>query len=170
MKKSVLLAAMVLLSISNIHAQSRKQGEWHQRMMSEKIAFITTELELTPEEAQVFWPVYNQLANKKHEFHKTVKDSYAALTKALKEGTVSEKEIDRLLDEYVAAKQAQKEAGKGDVAEFRKVLPGKKVAKLYIAEEDFRRHHIRNMKGGHQDNGTRCPTDRQGKGKPGSRR
>ncbi|MCI6428352.1 MAG: hypothetical protein MR809_05660, partial [Rikenellaceae bacterium] len=27
---------------------------------------------------------------------------------------------------------------------YRKVLPAKKVAKLYVAEENFRRQHIRN--------------------------
>ena len=60
------LAAFALLSLSNIQAQSKKCS-WHDKMMSEKIAFITTELELTPEEAQVFWPVYNQIAKEKFE-------------------------------------------------------------------------------------------------------
>ena len=43
-------------------------------------------------------------------------------------------------------------AGKGEVDKYRKVLPGKKVAKLYVAEEKFRRQHIRNL-GGHKPQG-----------------
>ena len=116
--------------------------------MSEKIAFITMELSLTPEEAQVFWPVYNKIEQKKQEAQKTVSASYKALREALKSETATDKEIDKLLDEYLAAKQAHRDLNKGDVAKYRKVLPSKKVAKLYIAEEKFRRQHIRNFKNG----------------------
>ena len=41
---------------------------------------------------------------------------------------------------------AQKENGKNDAAQYRKVLSSKKVAKLYIAEESYRRHQINRMK------------------------
>ena len=161
------IAAFTMITLSsNINAQGPKPGSWQDKVMAEKIAFITMALELTPEEAQVFWPVYNQIDAQKKESQKAVKEAYKALTKALEEGTATDKEIDKLLDSYIAAKQAQKEVGKGDVAKFRKVLSSKKVAKLYIAEENFRRHHIRNMKGGHQGKGPGNGTA----GKPGPRR
>ena len=137
--------AMIAFS-SSINAQAPKQGKWQERVMAEKIAYFTAALELTPEEAQVFWPVYNQIDAAKKELQKNVREAYKALNQALEEGTASDKEINALLDKYLAAKQVQKESGKGDVQQFRKVLPAKKVAKLYIAEEDFRRDHIRNMK------------------------
>ena len=159
---AAIAAFMIFTATSS--AQPKEKNNWHQKMQSEMIAFITAELELTPEEAQVFWPVYNQIEAGKKDLQKAVRDSYKALTKALEEGTASDKEIDSLLDTYLAAKQKQKESGKGDVQKFRKVLPSKKVAKLYIAEENFRRHHIRNMKApqghGHKD----------GNGRPGPRR
>ena len=85
-----------------------------------------------------------------------------------------------MLDDYLAAKQAHKEAGKDDADRYRKVLPAKKVVKLYIAEENFRRHHIRNFKGGHhghggaghpaQGNGSGRTSQGQSGGKPGARR
>ena len=144
------LAAFALLSISNAQAQpQRPNNGWQERMQSEKIAFLTTELNLSPEEAQVFWPVYNKIAAEKKELNKAVRTSYKALLEALNSDTVTDKEIDKLLDDYLAAKQANKEAGKGDVKEFRKVLPSKKVAKLYVAEEKFRRNQLQRMKGNH---------------------
>lgn len=171
-------AAFALLSITS-YAQP-KGGNWKERMMSEKIAFITMELSLTPEEAQAFWPVYNQISQKKQESQKAVTASYRALLEALKSDTATDKEIDKLLDEYLAAKQAHKEFGKGDAAKYRKVLPAKKVAKLYVAEENFRRHYIRNFKGGHhghggaghpaQGNGSGRTSQGQSGGKPGARR
>ena len=142
------VAAFAIISVSSAFAQPNKQN-WHEKMMSEKIGYLTAELELTPEEAQAFWPVYNKIAEKNREQNKAVGEAYKALTLALKEGTASDKEIDKLLDEYLAAKQSQKENGKNDVAQYRKVLPGKKVAKLYIAEENYRRHQINRMKPQH---------------------
>ena len=142
------VAAFAIISVSSAFAQPNKKN-WHEKMMSEKIGYLTAELELTPEEAQVFWPVYNKIAEKKKEQNKAVGEAYKALTQALKEGTASDKEIDKLLDQYLVAKQAQKENGKNDAAQYRKVLPSKKVAKLYIAEENYRRHQINRMKPQH---------------------
>lgn len=141
------VAAFAMIAFtSSINAQAPKQGKWQERVMAEKIAYITVALELTPEEAQVFWPVYTQIDASKKELQKNVRAAYKALNQALEEGTASDKEINSLLDTYLAAKQAQKESGKGDVNQYRKVLPAKKVAKLYIAEEDFRKNQLRDMK------------------------
>ena len=180
MKNFAIMAVLALLSFSNIQAQQKQKCNWQEKMMSEKIAFITMELQLTPEEAQVFWPVYNQINQKNKEAQKAMNKAYRAMVKALEEGTVSDKELNALLDDYLAAKQAHKEAGKGDADQYRKVLPAKKVAKLYVAEENFRRQHIRNFKGGHkgpggagcpaQGNGSGRPTQGQGGGKPGAKR
>jgi Spy/CpxP family protein refolding chaperone len=148
-------AAIALFSctFSDILAQSKDKNNWEERFMSEKIAFITVELELTPEEAQVFWPVYNQISKQKKEAHWAVAESYNALKQALDEGKKSDKEIDKLLDAYLESKQALKTTGENEADKFRKVLPSKKVAKLYVAEEKFRRSQIRNMKNGHHHGG-----------------
>lgn len=144
---AVAFAAFALLSVSSLQAQPKKGDGWREKIQSEKIGFITAELNLTPEEAQVFWPVYNQIAAEKRELQKKVKETYAALQKALKDETSNEKDINKLLDEYLAAKEAVQNAAKQDVVKYRKVLSGKKVAKLYVAEEKYRRQSIRNLGG-----------------------
>ena len=140
------VVAFAIIAVSNALAQHPEKQSWHDKMMSEKIGYLTAKLELTPEEAQAFWPVYNKIAEKNKEQNKAVAEAYKALTQALKEGTASDKEIDKLLDNYLAAKENQKENGKNEAAEYRKVLPSKKVAKLYVAEESYRRHQINRMK------------------------
>ena len=139
-------AAFALLSISNVQAQSKKEG-WQDKIQSEKIGFLTVELNLSPEEAQVFWPVYNEIATAKKALQEKVRESYKALITALNEDIATDKEIDKLLDEYLAAKRAVQDAGKDNAAKYRKVLSSKKVAKLYVAEEKFRRQNIRSLKG-----------------------
>lgn len=143
---TAVLAASVLFSAAS-DAQPKGKRDWHEKMKSEKIAFITTELELTPEEAQVFWPVYNQIAEEARKSNKTAAEAFKALTDALEDKAATDDQINKLLDEYLAAKLAKKDSEKSEVEKYRKVLPAKKVAKLYTAEEKFRRHHIRNFKG-----------------------
>ena len=144
---AVALAAFAILSVSSVQAQPKKDADWQDKIKSEKIGFITGELNLTPEEAQSFWPVYNKIAEEKNELQKKVKEAYGALLKALKEDTASEQEINKLLDNYLAAKQSVQDAGKQDAQKYRKVLSGKKVAKLFVAEEKYRRQSIRNLAG-----------------------
>ena len=46
-----------------IFSQEKNQinkAERHKRMKSRKIAFISDQLNFTPDKAQVFWPIYNQ--------------------------------------------------------------------------------------------------------------
>ena len=67
MKKTIAIiaAAMAFMCINiNAFANQRCEEDWKERIMSEKIAFLTVEVGLTPEEAQVFWPVYNQVDRK----------------------------------------------------------------------------------------------------------
>ena len=57
--------------------------------MQEKIAFFTTEMNLTQEEAQNFWPVYNQFCKEEHEAQKLIMTTYKDLNEAIESGTRS---------------------------------------------------------------------------------
>lgn len=118
--------------------------DWKQKMMSEKIAFLTAEMDLTPEEAQVFWPVYNEVNKRSDEAMHKVFGTFKALEQALNEGK-SEKEVQKLLDQYLKALDMQKETNSEAAEKYKKVLPAEKVARLYVGEERFRRQHIRRL-------------------------
>ena len=161
---AVALAAFALFSLST-NAQPKAHNNWQERMMSEKIAFITSELDLSPEEAQAFWPVYNQIAKDQAVKQKNVKEALNALKQALTEGKDS-KEIDKLLDKYLMAKQENNINCKEFADKYRKVLSSEKVAKLYLSEEKFRRMHIKNLGAPKGNGGHGKPHD----GKPSGRR
>ena len=136
---------MALMCISiNTFANKKCEGDWKERIMSEKIAFLTVEVGLTPEEAQIFWPVYNQVEQGKDEAIKQTIHAYRELNKAVEEGK-STKETSALLDNYLAAQKNLREYENGIADKYKKVLPADKVAKLYVAEEKFRRQQIRNL-------------------------
>lgn len=145
---ALVIAVVALASSATAYAQPEKgPGEdWKKKMMSEKVAFFTVELDLTPAEAQKFWPVYNQIDKEKDEANAAVFMSYIELEKAIKEKK-TEKEISNLLDKYIDALDMQGEINTKADEKYRKVLPVAKVAKLYVSEEEFRRQYIRRLRG-----------------------
>ena len=139
-----IIATMTCMSIS---AQAHRGEEWKEKMKAEKIAFLTLEIGLTPEEAQVFWPVYNQVEKEKDEAMFSMIRAHKEMVKAIEEKK-SEKEISTLLDKYLDAQKKLNEIENGIAARYKAVLPVEKVAKLYVAEENFRRQQIRKLHGG----------------------
>ena len=142
---TLILALGAFLGTANMASAHRGCSEdWKQRMKSEKIAFLTSEVDITPEEAQSFWPVYNAVNKKKDAALQTVFQAHKALEQAINENK-SEKEINTLLEQYLEAQENQREVENDAAQEYKKVLSTKKVAKLYLAEEKFRRQHIRRL-------------------------
>lgn len=146
----IIASVLLLTSAISAFAEERFQDNWKEKIMSEKIAFLTMEMGITPEEAQVFWPVYNQVDKERDEAIRRVFRSYKDVEDAVAAGK-GEKELNKLLDEYLAALKAQGEVEQKAYKDYAKVLPTEKLAKLYVAEEKFRRHHIRKLHGGGSD-------------------
>lgn len=144
---ALIVAAAAASAATSAYAQDNSREDWKKKMMSEKVAFLTVELDLTPEEAQTFWPVYNKIDKVRDEAQHAVFKSFFDLEKALNDKK-SSKEIDNLLRNYIDALEKQKEIDNDALEDFKKVLPTEKVARLYISEEKFRRQFIRRLQGG----------------------
>ncbi len=145
MRHITIIAAMMLAFTVSASAHRNCDGDWKEKIMSERIAFLSVELGLTAEEAQTFWPVYNEVNKEKDAAMHCVFKAYRELNEALK-AEKSEKEISALLEKYLTAQELQRKVDGKAAEKYRKVLPEEKVAKLYIGEEKFRRQHIRKMK------------------------
>ena len=146
MKRTIyIFTALVLMLASAVSALAEEN--WKEKMMSEKIAFLTMEMGITPEEAQVFWPVYNQIDKERDEAMRKVFGSFKAMEDAISAGK-SEKDISKLLEDYLEALDKQGDIEKKAYQAYSKVLPVAKLAKLYVSEEKFRRQHIRKLHGG----------------------
>ena len=141
MRKVLIIATM--LACFGISAQAHKGcgKDWKDKMNSEKIAFLTAEMDITPEEAQVFWPVYNQVEKEKDAAFEEVIKTYKALSAAVEQNA----EISKCLDAYLKAQEKMRETDNNAAEKFKAVLPVEKVAKLYLGEEKFRRQHIRKL-------------------------
>lgn len=138
------LAALMFTFTGTASVHKRCSEDWKEKMMCERIAFLSVELDLTQEEAQEFWPVYNEVCKAKNNARDKVFRAFKALETAVKSGK-AEKEIEKLLKDYDNATEAQDAAEKEADEKLRKSLSPTKLAKLYIGEEKFRRQHIRKL-------------------------
>lgn len=149
MKK--LAIAVLALAVSTVSFAQQKAPD-HKRFEAEKAAFITEQLELTPEEAQLFWPVYNKVQGEQRDAFREVRARKRALRDAVKAGK-PDAEISRLLEDWLSAEGSMKNPMYEHRAEFRKILGESKTAKLYLSEEAFRNRAIRNLAGGGKNAG-----------------
>ena len=124
--------------------EEQRKKDW-ERLQAEKIAFITQELDLTPEEAQVFWPVYNQCWKEVLASHKATREAFAGIRGKQAEG-LTDKEMEKKLDAYIQASTRSNQVLADWYPKFKQVLPIRKVAKLYQAEEAFQQRMINNLR------------------------
>lgn len=137
----------IWITCPSADAQPNPQENWKEKMESVKIAFLTTEIGLTPTEAQKFWPIYNSVNEELDKAVYSTFSSYMELEKAINEKK-SDKEISKCLERYLDAMESQNEIRQESVEKYRKILPDTKVAKIFVAEEKFRRQHIRMLQHG----------------------
>ena len=157
MKKVIsVLCALVVLSMGAF-AQGpqgpRRGGDngWRERVRAEKVAFLTEEIDLTESEAQVFWPIYNEIQKSQRDGFEAVKNAYDAMAKGVEEKK-SSKEMEKLVKAYIDAKEKNEGIETKYLNKLLKVLPAEKVARYYVAEEKFRHQQIGRLGNGNFPN------------------
>jgi 4-amino-4-deoxy-L-arabinose transferase-like glycosyltransferase len=119
MKKYLLLIIAIFGSFSFVAAQNGRQ----EKIQALKVAFITQRLQLTPAEAEKFWPVYNQFENE------------------IRQVRVNNRNGDVLDNE-----QKVLDIRKKYRPTFESILGAERLNGLYKAERDFRNVLIQRLK------------------------
>jgi len=157
-KKSALqMFILFSLWMVNVVAQPGGGGppsaEKKEEIEAMKVAFLTRKLELTPDEAKVFWPVYNQYQDELDKLREARRQQRKSNKDDME--TMSDKDLEKIVDGEIVFRQSELDILKKYNSQFKSVLPMKKVAKLYRAEEDFKRELLQRIqererpKGGH---------------------
>jgi len=115
-----------------------------EQIQVERIAYFTEKIGLTAEEAQVFWPVYNEMDNKRTALFE---ERAAIIRKFMDDSSkMNDKQIEEHLNRLVAIQQQEMELPGEYDARFRKVLTARKVMNLYVAEMGFRNYLLQTMR------------------------
>lgn len=140
----LLIPTLLCITWFCINVNAQGDGSKRENIESMKIAYLTKKLNLTSEEAQKFWPVFNQFTNEldavKSNRRKTIRNAKEDFDQ------LSDKEVEKVVDGDLVFRQQELDIVKKYHNQFKQVLPIKKVAMLYRAEDDFKKELIEKIK------------------------
>lgn len=120
------------------------QGPRKERLAAYKVAYITQKLQLTPEEAQKFWPVYNEYQEKLEKITRATR--MEARQKWLHLDELTDAEIKALIQAYSDRKNQELDLFEEYNEKFMTVLPVRKVAELYLAEKQYKKEMLQKLR------------------------
>lgn len=137
--KRIYILVVFLLTTFVVAAQEGEDNipqdpKVREKINAARVAYITERLGLTPEEAEKFWPLYREYANKQRELKQQ-------FNTAKKEG----KPADELLDLEHSLKQKGLDIEKEYSGKLRQSISPQKLMSLRGAEEDFRKLVIQQL-------------------------
>lgn len=114
-------------------------GQAGERIRAMRVAFITERLQLTPEESQRFWPVYNEYEGEQKKIRQKYKvnQNFA---------TMSDAEAEQSVTNMLEMEQQLLNLKKEYVQKLRKVIPVRKIAMLNRAERDFKEELLKKLR------------------------
>ena len=131
--KTTLIALLCPLFMFSQNILDKKR----QKIESEKIAYITNALDLSLEEAQAFWPLYNEYSVKKNAVNQKRIKEFDNLKE--NKSSLSEQEIGIILDQKFKMEQEILDLKMNYKKEFQKVISNTQLSNLYHAEREFRK-------------------------------
>jgi Spy/CpxP family protein refolding chaperone len=135
LKKYIVFCFFIAISTFASAQNNGNLETQREKIQSQKIAFISQQLALTPNEAQTFWPVYNEYDAKRFKLQKSI-------SKTMKEINLNENLADKEMNDMAnTILNTQLQLAQLDIEyheKFKKVIPIKKVVKLYAAEKKFK--------------------------------
>jgi hypothetical protein len=149
-----ILLLLLCISASAQPGKGRQKGNGvREKIKAQRVAFITDRLALTSEEAQRFWPVYNEFTDQFETIKKKQKDNRKSTNDKL--AVMTDKEVEKSLSDELVHQQQLVDLHRQYQQELQKVLSVKKIALLYKAEHDFKLTLLKKMR----DAGQRPPPD-----------
>ena len=144
MKRLLTICLLAAISLGSF-AQDKecKKAQMHEKFQADKVAFLSQKMDLSVKEAEAFWPLYNEYSKAADEAHKAVMEAVGKIHKA---DELSDAEASAAIDALLAAQKQENELQVQYTAKFKKVLPVKKVAAFFAAEDAFRKHLFRQFK------------------------
>jgi len=139
MKRLALLIFTCVLTLG-LYAQDKpKQDDvrkqWWEDMKAKRAAFYTQQICLTSDEAQSFWPVFNELQDKKWKLHLQMSAQFHNDKKDDQGRPIID--FAKVNDELIRIKVSEANLDKVYHEKFKKILCPAKLFRYYGAERDW---------------------------------
>jgi len=147
-KTTCLLVFFLLTGHFTVWSQEKDQPA-HEYVTSEKIAFFTEKIGLTPDEAKKFWPIYNAYWKKKNAIIEERQNKMSYYSNHIKE--LSNSQMENLADDYIRQEVQKAQLLQEYHEKFKKILPIEKVMKIYKADYQFKAYLLKKIKNSGED-------------------
>ena len=141
---SIALCTLLLPVAATAQTEGGKRAEQLKQIKAQRTAFITTELALTPAEAQVFWPIYNAFDAEREQLKRD--RPRAERTDGSPTTALSEAQALVLLKKRHNTAQQNLDLEQRYDERFVKAIGAVRTVELHRAEQDFRREVVRRYK------------------------
>lgn len=138
---------MLLVVIAGYAQRSRGDQVDREKLESARVAFITNRLGLSPDQAEKFWPIYNEHNNSRREFMGRLHE----ISKEAGDNPVENKAKD-LIEKRFKIQYEMLEDERAFMKEITKVITSVQAFKLSEANRDFTRQIYQMQRRGRNEN------------------
>jgi len=109
-----------------------------EKLKADKKLVVAANLDLEPNEAKAFWPIYEEYQKELAKINKRSADLINAYAKAYRAGDVKNDQARKWTDDAIAIEAAAVDAKRALVAKLNKAMSGKRVARYMQIENKIR--------------------------------
>lgn len=146
MTKYSIVFALILVALFNGTATAQIEERINQNLQRHRAEVFTRVLNLTVEEAQQFWPIYNDFLANRQNIQKKLRLSQNT-------DNLSDADLEQHIKDYFEGQQKDLDLEKDLYQRLRKVLPARKIARLPKAERKFREEIVQKVKERREERG-----------------
>jgi hypothetical protein len=139
MKKNLLFIVVFSICIFSSIAQNNNRD----RIKMLKVSFITNAIDLTPSEAEKFWPIYNLHHKKINQLkYKLERGNFNSNENGVTIDNINNEKAKELVYEVLNTESEIVNIKKQLIEELSSVISSKKILKLQKAERDFNKRML----------------------------
>lgn len=136
----ILFGLMVLMMTTALRAQpGAGRAMMQDRIEAQRIAFITQKLQLTPDEATKFWPLYNEFKDKQQEVRRSGMPERGGQD-------LSDADAERVIAQHFAVEENMLRLKREYYDKLKSAIPPRKIAHLAAAEMEFNRNVLEHLR------------------------
>jgi hypothetical protein len=138
MKQYSLLLLFSILTVGVFAQDQKKEDARKQRweeMKAKRAAYYTDKIGLTAKEAELFWPIYNELQDKKGKLHRQMSAPFRKVKKDNQGNRIMD--YAKICDNMMSLRVQEANLDKNYHEKFKKVLSPEKLFRYYEAEREW---------------------------------
>ena len=135
---TLLFVAAFQIGLSQEFDDAQFPGQFGERVQAMKVAFMTNKLSLSPEQAEKFWPIYNEYQEKQTQLKR-------AFRKNKNINLISDDEVEQFINERFKLEEELLNLKKDCYQKLKSAISIRQIANIGKAENEFKATLLKEM-------------------------